>query len=117
MCEKAGALLFLMFAVFHIIKKKKVSPGKKKGQPLCQCIDRTLFHQLYTQVSRLCEEQAEDTFSVPLFVVDAVIMTPGPVLVDLVAVSSGSYPAAPDSVQPDSDNLRQGLLQQHLWIL
>lgn len=30
MCEKAGALLFLMFAVFHIIKKKKVSPGKKK---------------------------------------------------------------------------------------
>lgn len=53
----------------------------------------------------------------PLFVVDAVIMTPGPVLVDLVAVSSGSYPAAPDSVQPDSDNLRQGLLQQHLWIL
>lgn len=34
--------------------------------------------------------------------------------VDPVTVSSDSYPAAPDFVQPDSDNLRQGLLQQHL---
>lgn len=33
-----------------------------------------------------------------------------------VTVSSDSYPAAPDFVQPDSGNLHQGLLQQHLWI-
>lgn len=58
----------------------------------------------------------EDTFSVSLFIVDAVIMTPGPVIVDPVAVSSDSYPAVPDSVQPDSCNLHQGLLQPHLWI-
>lgn len=45
------------------------------------------------------------------------IMTPRSALVDLVAVSSGSYPAVPDSVQPDFGNLRQGLLRPHLWIL
>lgn len=89
---------------------------KKKGQPLCQQISGTSF--LWTSIlqSRLCEDQAEDTFSISLFIIDAVIMAPGSVLVDLVAVSSGSYPAVPDSVRPDSCNLHQGLLQPHLWV-
>lgn len=54
---------------------------------------------------------------VSLFIVDAVIMTAGPVLVDFEAVSSGSYPAVPGSVQPGSGILHQGLLQPHLWII
>lgn len=41
-------------------------------------------------------------------------MTPGPMIVDPVAVSSGFYPAIPDSVQPDFGNLHQDLLQPHL---
>ncbi len=69
------------------------------------------------KLKSLCEDQAEDTFSILLFINDATIMTPSSGLVDLVAVSSGSYPAVPDSVQPDSGNLHQGLLRPHLWIL
>lgn len=43
------------------------------------------------------------------------IKTPDSVLVNLVVVSLGSYPAAPDSAQPDSGNLHPGPLQPHLY--
>lgn len=65
----------------------------------------------YFPISRLCEDQEQDTLS---FIVEPVIMTLGPMIVDPVAVSSGFYPAIPDSVQPDFGNLHQDLLQPHL---
>lgn len=43
------------------------------------------------------------------------VTSPQSALVDPVAASSGSYPAAPGSAPPDSCNLHPGLLQQHLW--
>lgn len=43
------------------------------------------------------------------------VTSPQSALVDPVAASSGSYPAAPSSAPPDSCNLHPGLLQQHLW--
>lgn len=41
-------------------------------------------------------------------------MTLGPMIVDPVAVSSGFYPAIPDSAQPDFGTLHQDPLQPHL---
>lgn len=110
-CEKTCLYFLLLGCVFCYTIRI--------GQPLCQQISRTWFPLtsiLKSLCPRLCEDKVEDTFSVSLFIVDAVIMTPGPVIVDPVAVSSDSYPAVPDSVQPDSCNLHQGLLQPHLWI-
>lgn len=43
------------------------------------------------------------------------VTSPQSALVDPVAASSSSYPAAPGSAPPDSCNLHLGLLQQHLW--
>lgn len=59
-------------------------------------------------------EHIGDTFSISSFIVDAEIMTPCSVLVDLAAVSLGSYPAAPNSVWPDFGNLHRDLLQPRL---
>lgn len=66
-----------------------------------------------SMVVLLCTGQG--TFIVLLFIADAAIMIPG-LIADPVTVSSDSYPAAPDFVQPGSGNLHPGLLQQHLWM-
>lgn len=56
------------------------------------------------------QSQAGSIHGCVLYIVEVMISW----TVDPVTVSSDSYPAAPDFVRPDSDNLRQGLLQQHL---